>query len=304
MKNQSTSSSDRESPLGDAETGEGAAPDKDSDDQSKWREIEQIWDDVSSASAPLQPDEERARHAERSDADRGDAASQGGDKVQERDFSIAVQRTRRSTAPLPLQDSERGPLGEQVRNLRTELLLRHGHRNSATLGFAVISTSSGEGRSLMAAELAKSFARLGRSTLLVDADMRRPCQHRIFGIELGRGLIQSIVEDQPPELNSIENLPGLSLLTAGSAQDFDPSELLSNVRFKRLMDSLRNIFEFIVVDTPPFNLHPDAQVVSAVVGRALTLHRSASSNYKETRSMLRSLSISNAEVIGGVLNRF
>jgi Mrp family chromosome partitioning ATPase len=57
------------------------------------------------------------------------------------------------------------------------------------------------------------------------------------------------------------------------------------------------------VDTPPFNLYPDAQVISAVVGRAMTLHRSASSNYKDTRSMLRSLAISHVEVIGGVLNR-
>lgn len=303
MNDHSSGSRGPVSSSGDGDVNEDGAPDAESDDQQRWHDVEQVWDDVCPDSESPQKSSQRAEQV------KGDNSGSQGvaapkDHVQSPDFSIAVQRARGADHSPPLQAPERGPVDEQVRKLRTELLLRHGHRNTATLGFAIVSTSPGEGRSLLAAELAKSFARLGRSTLLVDADMRHPSQHRIFGIDLGRGLIQSIVEGPPPELNGIECLSGLSLLTAGSDLGFDPSELLSNARFKNLMDSLQNIFEFIIVDTPPFNLYPDAQVVSAVVGRAMTLHRSASSNFKDTRSMLRSLAISNAEVIGGVLNRF
>ena len=303
MNNRIPSSRGSTPSLGEDDAWEDASSsDGESNDTQRWHEMEQVWEDLSA--------DPRATPSERSDAhqkSKGDSGRQGPgkpqNKAQKSNFSVAIQPAGSGISP-PLPSSEQGLLGAHIRKLRTELLLRHGHRNSATLGFVVVSALPGEGRSLIAAELAMSFARLGRSTLLVDADLRNPSQHRIFGMELGRGLIQSIVEAEPPELNGVKNMPGLSLLTAGSDLDFDPSELLSNARFKKLMDTLQNIFEFIVVDTPAFSLYPDAQVVSAVVGRVMTLHRSASSDFKDTRSMLRTLAISDAEVIGGVLNSF
>lgn len=309
MNNRIPSSHGSEPSLGDDEAWEdvSSSSDNESNEAQRWQDMEQVWEDLSSEPGAVPPPNDRA-HARPQSGSGGDSGRKGPAKPKDEEgkpeFSVALQPGPASGIAPPLQSSEQGLLGEQIRKLRTELLLRHGHRNAATLGFVVVSTLPGEGRSLMAAELAMSFARLGRSTLLVDADLRNPAQHRRFGIELGGGLVQSIVEGDPPELHSIKNIPGLSLITAGSNQDFDPSELLSNARFKRLMDSLQNIFEFIIVDTPPFTLYPDAQVVSAVVGRVMTLHRSASSNYKDTRSMLRTLAISDAEVIGGVLNSF
>ena len=304
MNNRIPSSHGQEPSSGDGEVWEDASADGDSNEAQRWHEMEQVWEDLSSDREPTQQGRAGTPQQNSGGNTGRQSAAKPKDDAQRPDFSVSVQRTPAFGIPPPLHGSEQGPLGEQIRKLRTELLLRHGHRNASTLGFAVVSTSPGEGRSLMAAELAMSFARLGRSTLLVDADLRRPALHHFFGLELGRGLIQSVVETEPPELNSIKNLPGLSLLTAGTNPDFDPSELLSNARFKRLMDSLQNIFEFIIVDTPPFSLYPDAQVVSAVVGRVMTLHRSASSDFKDTRSMLRTLAISDAEVIGGVLNSF
>lgn len=192
--------------------------------------------------------------------------------------------------------------GEQIRKLRTELLIRHGYHNAAPLVLAVVSTSARDGRSLLATELAMSFAQLGRSTLLIDADMRTPRDRRIYGRELEQGLAQALASGEPPELNSVENYPTLSILGAGDEAEYNPTELLSSKRFQWLIDSTRNLFDFIVIDTPPFTAYSDAQVIAAVVGKVLTLHRAPVNTLKEAREMLDSLTRSSAEVVGAVLN--
>lgn len=192
--------------------------------------------------------------------------------------------------------------GEHIRRLRTELLIRHGYHNAAPLVLAIVSTSARDGRSLLATELAMSFAQLGRSTLLIDADMRTPRDRRIYGQELDRGLAQALATGETPELNSVENYPTLSVLGAGDEADYNPTELLSSKRFQWLIDSTRNLFDFIVIDTPPFIAFSDAQVVAAVVGKVITLHRAPVNTYRDAREMLGSLSRSGAEVMGAVLN--
>ena len=210
-----------------------------------------------------------------------------------------------------LLDPEQPPLrslpnvhGELVRKLRTELLLRHGYNNTAALAFAVVSTSTGDGRSLLAAELALSFAQLGRSTLLIDADLRSPRQHRLFGTEVVEGLAQTLATGETPRLHSVEGISPLSVLAAGEDTGYNPTELFSSMRFKRTIDAMRNLFDFIIVDTPAFNDYSDAQIISAVTGRVLTLHRAKVSTYHDTRTMLASLARSRTEIFGGVLNQF
>lgn len=192
--------------------------------------------------------------------------------------------------------------GEHIRRLRTELLIRHGYHNAAPLLLAIVSTSARDGRSLLATELAISFAQLGRSTLLIDADMRTPRERKIYGQKIEQGLAQALSTGESPELNSVESYSTLSILGAGNESNYNPTELLSSRRFQWLIDSTRNLFDFIIIDTPPFMAFSDAQVISAVVGKVITLHRAPVNTYKEAREMLQSLSRSGAEVVGAVLN--
>lgn len=210
-----------------------------------------------------------------------------------------------------LNDTDQPPLpslpdvhGELIRKLRTELLLRHGYNNTSPLAFAVVSTSAGDGRSLLAAELALSFAQLGRSTLLIDADLRVPRQHRLFGTEVVEGLAQTLATGEPPKLSRVEGYPPLSVLAAGEDTGYNPTELFSSMRFQRTIDAMRNLFDFIVVDTPSFNDYSDAQIIAAVMGRVLTLHRAKANSFQDTRTMLNSLARSRTEIFGGVLNQF
>jgi receptor protein-tyrosine kinase len=194
------------------------------------------------------------------------------------------------------------PHSEKIRLLRTEILLRHTARDEG-MGVAVLSAGRGEGRSQVAAELALAFAQLGRSTLLLDADLRHPQLHKLFGTPQHNGLAQAITGDPAAEMLGVEGYPTLSLMTAGAAPE-NPLELLSDGRFESLMSELRERFDFIVVDTPQCADYADALVVATVVGHVLTVHRARRTRQKAARAMMRQLSSARADVLGAVLNHF
>lgn len=194
------------------------------------------------------------------------------------------------------------PHSERVRLLRTELLLRHPATEGAA-AIAVVGATVGEGRSQLAAELALTFAQLDRSTLLLDADLRNPRQHLLFGAELRDGLAQAIVRGEPPPFFGVEGYPTMSLVTAGLSES-NPLELLSDGRFQSLIDDLRRSFEFIIVDTPRCSDYADGVVAAAVVGHVLTVHRAGHTPYKAARAMFRQLASAQVDILGSVLNHF
>jgi receptor protein-tyrosine kinase len=191
---------------------------------------------------------------------------------------------------------------ERIRLLRTEILLRHGAQHGA-VALAVVGASAREGRSQLTAELALSFAQLGRSTLLIDADMRHPRQHYLFGTELREGLAQAIARGHATSLFSVAGYPALSLMTAGICAA-NPIELLSDGRFESLLLALRNSYDFIVVDTPRCGDYADGLVIATVLGHVLTVHRAKTTSYKAARAMMRQLVSARADIVGGVLNHF
>lgn len=191
---------------------------------------------------------------------------------------------------------------EKMRALRTELLLMHEASTTANM-IAILSPGAGEGRSQLAAELATSFAQLGRRTLLVDADMRSPSQHVLFGSSNELGLSQAISLKTVPYLNPVKGLPHMFLLTAGMIPS-NPLELLSGGRYEKLVTDWRSAYEFVVIDTPPASQFADALAVATIAGRVLILSRAKMTSYKSTREMMRRLETTRARVLGGVINHF
>lgn len=194
------------------------------------------------------------------------------------------------------------PRSEQIRTLRTELLLRHESSSSANI-VAVLSPCPAEGRSQLAAELAIAFSQLGRPTLLVDADLRQPQQHVLFNAYNTRGLSQGLSRERKPEYQSVEGLPNLFLLTSGP-QPQNPLELLSDQRFEGLVNEWQQNFQFVVVDTPPVGLYADGLAVATIIGRVLSLSRARHTPYKDTRDMLRRLAATQSRILGAVINHF
>jgi receptor protein-tyrosine kinase len=194
------------------------------------------------------------------------------------------------------------PRSEKMRSLRTELLLLAEPAQHANV-IAVMSANSGEGRSQLAAELAISFAQLGRRTLLVDADLRQPRQHVLFGDTNDSGLADALESNVSPLLHPIAGPPQMFLCKAGPVRR-NPLELLSDGAFGRVLFDWRRAYEFIVVDTPPLSQFADALAVASVVGRVLLVTRTQHTSFKDLRGLLRRLEGSRAQVLGAVMQDF
>ncbi len=194
------------------------------------------------------------------------------------------------------------PRCEKIRALRTELLLRRESLDRADI-VALLSPCSGEGRSLLAAELAIAFAQTGHPTLLVDADLRHPQQHLLFGVHNRHGLAQAIQSGERPTLQTVQGLPRMSVLTAGVVPD-DPLELLSSRRFATMIEDWRRDFEFIVIDTAPVGRFADGLAVASLVGRVLTLSRAQHTPFKDMQDMLRRLAATRSRILGAVISHF
>jgi protein-tyrosine kinase len=191
---------------------------------------------------------------------------------------------------------------EAIRTLRTELLMRTNGRRGAGM-FALLSPCAGEGRSQLAAELAIAFAQLGSRTLLVDADLRKPRQHQLFGADNMIGLAQCLVDGTPPRLYGIEGMPQMALLTSG-ALPTNPLELLSGTRFERIVGEWRRSYEFVVIDTPPVSQFSDGLAVASVAGHIVVLGRTNSTSFQVLSELRRKVATTNAWVVGAVMSNF
>ncbi len=219
-----------------------------------------------------------------------------------RQLSLTHAGVGRPSPELAFMHNAQHPYGERIRALRTELLLLKETDRQAGC-FAVLSPCSGEGRSHLAAELAIAFSQLNRRTLLVDADLRNPCQHLLFGIESQWGLAQALAFGQPSQLFGVQGLPFLSLIPAMPPAP-NPSELLSAGGLKQLIRRWRFTYDFIIVDTPPVSRYPDALNIAATCHNVMLVGRASITPYRDMRAALRRLSSTQSRVLGAVMGNF
>ena len=146
-------------------------------------------------------------------------------------------------------------------------LLEHWFTGSRSL-LPVVSAQSGEGRTRVAAELAAMFAAMGVRTLLIDANLRSPGQHREFRIENRRGLADFLGEREVQPAVCGESL---AVLVAGQAGG-DPLELLGRPRLHEFLAAAGKRFRVLLVDTPAAAEGPDLQIFAALAGGALVIH--------------------------------
>jgi receptor protein-tyrosine kinase len=192
------------------------------------------------------------------------------------------------------------PHAERLRALRTELmLLADGGRDASCI--AIMSPCSHEGRSQLAAELAIAFSQLSQRTLLIDADLRRPTLHSLFGVEVQWGLAQSLAFGEPPHLIGVEGLPFLTVLPSGPRVP-NALELLSGGRMESLLRHWRRDQAFIVIDTPPVSQYSDALTIAAMSGQVVLVSRAQTTPYKEMKGLLQRLGPTQARVLGAVVN--
>lgn len=193
---------------------------------------------------------------------------------------------------------------EGLRALRSQLMLRWFTGAPRRKALAIASAQRGEGRSYLAANLAVVFSQLGERTLLIDADLRNPRQHEIFGVNQKAGLSGLLCGRGDGD--AVERIPAfvdLSVLTAG-AMPPNPLELLGRSAFASLLDSLADAYDVIIVDTPAAASGADVQTISARAGAALLLARNNRTALADIQDLSAALTDASATVVGSVLNRF
>ncbi len=194
------------------------------------------------------------------------------------------------------------PKVEALRVVRSELLLRWFNGEPAHKALAVVSAARKEGRSFIAANLAVVFAQLGKRTLLIDADLRNPVQHRLFNLDNGPGLSEILSGRGGPESSKrIATLRDLYVLPAGTVPR-NSADLLARAQFARLLNELTAYFDFVIVDTPAAVVSTDAQTVAACAGAALVVALKDASRVAQVRSVADSMAAARAAVVGTMLN--
>lgn len=196
-----------------------------------------------------------------------------------------------------------GEQAEAFRELRSRLLLevmRKGPRHA----LAVVSPSVGDGKTYLAANLAVSLSQLGERTLLIDADIRTPRQHRVLGIKRNGAGLSSVLagfSDPATLVHDVPDLPHLYFAPAGPIPP-NPVELLQRPRFEQLMHELLEDFDHVVVDTPAAVRGPDPRVIAARCGAALVVGRKSRSPMAALEGLVDALARGPAEIAGVVVN--
>lgn len=189
---------------------------------------------------------------------------------------------------------------ECLRSIRTNLLFMSPEKPLRTI--VVTSSGPGEGKTTTAAALAATMAGGGNRVLLVDADMRRPRVHKVFGIQNGAGLSSLIVgEGTLAGAIVATEVPNLDVLPCGPVPP-NPAELLHTAAFANLLAEMGRTYDRVVIDSPPAGVVADAIVIGTQVdGTLLVLKAGETSRDAATRTA-RGLKDVKARIFGAVLN--
>ena len=191
---------------------------------------------------------------------------------------------------------------EQLRALRSQLMLRWLDTEANSKALAIVRASPKDGRSYIAANLAIVFSQLGERTLLIDADMRVPRQHQLFSLGWGVGLSDVLAGRAGPEaVVDIEGLLDLCVLPAGTIPP-NPQELLGKQDFSTLLKTLGEDFDVIIIDTPSASECADAHTVAVRAGAALVVARQNNSSIPQMTKFTHSLREFGVNLVGSVLN--
>jgi len=190
-------------------------------------------------------------------------------------------------------------LVEQYRHLAA--VLHHAQKASGARSVMVTSALPSEGKTLTATNLALTLSEsYQRKVLLIDADLRRPRMHEMFSLPMGQGLIDTLTEGRAERLPVHQVTPTLWVLASGRVMS-DPMSLLSSAAMKQLIEDARESFDWVVVDTPPVAILPDANLLAAMIDTALLVVAADSTPYPMAQRAADAIGAQ--RILGVVLNR-
>ena len=193
-------------------------------------------------------------------------------------------------------------ISEQFRRLRTNLNFSSTKENLQTL--IVTSANAGEGKSMVAANLAVVYAQEGKKVLLVDSDLRNPTAHKTFRMQNDVGISTLLTEEMNVEKavrkTAIENL---DLLCSGPIPS-NPSELLSSKAMEDLMGKLKKAYDFVIFDSPPILSVVDGQIIANKCDASIFVINSGKTDREQALEAKEAITSSGSKVLGVILNNY
>lgn len=223
-----------------------------------------------------------------------------------RQFSYPYLRVADQKAPISTEVIAAyqpfSPSVDQLRSIRSQLMLRWFDKADQRQVLAVVGTARGEGRSYLAANLAVVFSQLGERTLLIDADLRHPRQHELFTLNNSIGLSTVLSERSRDEaIVRITDLVGLFVLPAGPVPP-NPLELLSRPLFDDFLSRMRSTFDVVIVDTSSLSDGEDGAMVAIRAGAAVAVAQAQQTRVADFNDLVQGLMNAGVAVVGSVLN--
>lgn len=229
-------------------------------------------------------------------------------------YPYAAEDRRQANPELIVLNQPFSAPAEAFRAVRSQVMMRlYGGEageaggagdGAARRAIAVVSPDTGDGKTFFSANLAVALAQLGGRTLLVDADMRGPRQHQVFGVDNSAGLSGVLSgRAQAKVIQPVVGVPSLFVLPVGITPP-NPLELIERPAFGLLMRELLSKFEHVVVDTPAAIYGSDGAVIAARCGAALVIARHGRSRVAELQELVGTLSEGPAKLAGVIVNEF
>ena len=191
---------------------------------------------------------------------------------------------------------------EELRVLRSQVMMRW--INEGYKSLAIVSVNEGEGASFLAANLAIVFSQLGQRTLLIDANLRDPRQHKIFNLKEKLGLSDTLADRATMSVvTKVDSFVDLSVLGAGTLPP-NPQELLNRDVFASFMHAAASEYDVILIDSTPASFIADVQATVARCGGALIVSRLNHTRLSDVAEVRSQISMTGARVVGSVINDF
>ena len=192
-----------------------------------------------------------------------------------------------------------GPGSEAYRMMRTNLL--YASVDDPPKVVVLTSAGPGEGKSTTVANLGVTLSEAGKSTLVVDCDLRKPMLHNYFEARNMTGLVDILTTGRKPQDVWHEPTLNLKLISAGPPP-LNPAELLSSQRFAKFLRQVRQQFDYVLIDTPPATIVTDSAVVGVLGDGVLLVVDAQGTRKNALRQAIRELKGVGVRVLGTVLN--
>jgi capsular exopolysaccharide synthesis family protein len=189
---------------------------------------------------------------------------------------------------------------EAYRTLRTNLL--YSFTDNPPKSILLTSPGPGEGKSLTCANLGVVLAQADKRTFIVDCDFRRPAIHKLFGLKPTWGIADVLVGESSLQEVWTEPTPGLKVASVGYIPP-NPAELLSSRHFSEFLASVRQEFDYVLLDAAPLAAVSDAAIVAVQADGVLFVVDAQKTRKQAVQRGIRSLEAVGANVLGTVMNR-